>query len=171
MQGRRFALRQLVSVAAFLAFAGKAQARDPVVYAYDALGRLTSAAYPGGVTINYAYDAAGNRTLVATGAPPPPPPITASLSASTWYSGPGGVDPAVVVTATGGTPPYTYAWQRVSGNPNTQADAPTASTTTWTFTGSGTMPPNKVSTWRCQVTDAASTTVHTANATVTINVL
>jgi RHS repeat-associated protein len=30
-------------------------------YAYDALGRLTQASYPGGLTVSYTYDAAGNR--------------------------------------------------------------------------------------------------------------
>ncbi|MBO9502478.1 RHS repeat domain-containing protein, partial [Brevundimonas sp. A19_0] len=53
-----------------------ALARDPVIYTYDALGRLTSAAYPTGVTVTYTYDAAGNRTQVVTsnGSTPPPPP-------------------------------------------------------------------------------------------------
>lgn len=41
-----------------------------VIYAYDALGRLTSATYATGAVITYIYDAAGNRTsLVTTGAP------------------------------------------------------------------------------------------------------
>jgi YD repeat-containing protein len=35
-------------------------------YTYDARGRVTIVAYPNGITISYAYDAAGNRTQVQT---------------------------------------------------------------------------------------------------------
>jgi YD repeat-containing protein len=34
----------------------------PVVYTYDALGRVSTASYDTGVCIAYAYDAVGNRT-------------------------------------------------------------------------------------------------------------
>jgi YD repeat-containing protein len=46
-----------------------AQAGVSVTYAYDALGRVTQAAYSNGVTITYSYDAAGNRTsrVLSTG--------------------------------------------------------------------------------------------------------
>jgi RHS repeat-associated protein len=37
-------------------------------YGYDAVGRLTSVALPGGRTITYGYDAAGNRTVVSDNA-------------------------------------------------------------------------------------------------------
>lgn len=51
-----------------------------VAYAYDALGRITSATYDNGVVIAYSYDAAGNRTaLVVSGTPTPP-------SGSIWGS-------------------------------------------------------------------------------------
>lgn len=48
--------------------------------AYDQLGRLTQITYPGGVTIAFAYDAAGNRTsYTVTGSPnivpPAPTPV------------------------------------------------------------------------------------------------
>ena len=42
------------------------------IYSYDALGRLASAVYSDGsitTTITYSYDAAGNRTSVATTSP------------------------------------------------------------------------------------------------------
>jgi len=43
-----------------------------VSYKYDTLGRLIEVDYPSGYSITYAYDAAGNRTLVtSTGASPP----------------------------------------------------------------------------------------------------
>lgn len=34
-------------------------------YRYDALNRLVSVMYETGLTVNYSYDAAGNRTAVA----------------------------------------------------------------------------------------------------------
>lgn len=173
--GRRFALRSLVSGLALLTMgrAARASASDPVIYTYDALGRLTSAAYPSGVTINYTYDAAGNRTQVSSGSTPPPPPpgpLSATASATTWFSGPSGEDSPIVVTVTGGTAPYYYTWQRVSGNPGTQATNPNGTPNGWIFTGTPGFPWTKVSTWRCQVTDSASTTVYTSNVTVTIDV-
>jgi YD repeat-containing protein len=58
---------------------------------YDDLGRLTQVTYPGGVIIQYSYDAAGNRTTYSvTGSPNAPPstggggggsvPIAASIN-------------------------------------------------------------------------------------------
>jgi YD repeat-containing protein len=37
---------------------------DQISYTYDALGRLVTVAYPNNSTVTYAYDPAGNRTLV-----------------------------------------------------------------------------------------------------------
>jgi hypothetical protein len=74
------------------------------------------------------------------------------------------------VTATGGVAPYTYAWQRVSGHQFTFASAPAASSTTWYVAGGTLFPPIKTSVWRCQVTDAASTSVFTSNVSVSIDV-
>lgn len=150
-----------------------AHAGDPVTYTYDALGRLTSATYPGGVTITYSYDPAGNRTEVVsapTPPPPPPGPLTAAASALSWFSGPSGEDPPVSVAIGGGTPPYYLAWQRVSGNPATEASNPTGTPTTWAFTGTPGFPWQKTSTWRCQVSDSASTVVLTGDVAVTIDV-
>ncbi|PNG53114.1 MULTISPECIES: RHS repeat domain-containing protein [unclassified Variovorax] len=55
-----------------LAVAGFAAHAGSVSYVYDALGRLASAVYSNGsttTTITYSYDAAGNRTSVATTSP------------------------------------------------------------------------------------------------------
>jgi YD repeat-containing protein len=41
-----------------------------VTYAYDTLGRLSTATYDNGKQIAYTYDPAGNRTLVVTQATP-----------------------------------------------------------------------------------------------------
>jgi YD repeat-containing protein len=46
-------------------FVGVAAYADTVSYTYDDAGRLTSATYPSGASIQYSYDAAGNMTAVA----------------------------------------------------------------------------------------------------------
>jgi len=56
-----------------------------VTFTYDAVGRVTSAVYDTGVTLQYNYDPSGNRTqqvlVVGTspGAPPPAPPAPAAF--------------------------------------------------------------------------------------------
>ena len=74
------------------------------------------------------------------------------------------------MTARGGAPPYAYAWKRVTGTPGTACVAPSSSSGTWYFTGGSLFPPNKISTWRCLVTDAASGSTYTPNVTVTLDV-
>ena len=67
---RIFAARAIC--AGFLALAGLAVIAGSVSYTYDALGRLATVIYNNGTTtttINYSYDAAGNRTSVATTSP------------------------------------------------------------------------------------------------------
>ncbi|SAL35245.1 RHS Repeat protein [Caballeronia udeis] len=67
---RRAGIRQVagfvVSIAS-LSFAAAAFSASDVTYTYDALGRLTKATYNDGLkskTIDYYYDAAGNRSIV-----------------------------------------------------------------------------------------------------------
>lgn len=172
---RRIALRRLLAGGALLALWPRAAlARDPVVYTYDALGRLTSATYPSGVTVVYTYDAAGNRLQVWAGSgpppPPPPPALIVSLSATTWSSMSGVDDPPIQVSVTGGVPPYAYAWQRLSGHQFTVADNPYGSSTGWYVSGGTLFPPIKNSVWRCQVTDAAGTSLFTSNVSVSVDV-
>src|SRR5689334_17298647 len=71
---------------AFCAAASPAVAGNgSVTFTYDAVGRVTSAVYDTGVTLQYSYDAAGNRTqqvlVVGTspGAPPPAPSAPAAF--------------------------------------------------------------------------------------------
>jgi len=151
-----------------LARAAKA---DPVTYTYDVFGRVTSVTYPNGTTTTYTYDDAGNRTgrsNAASPPPPPPPPLAAAVSPSSLEgTGSEGTAPATT-TATGGVAPYVYLWQRMSGSTNIIAGEPTAATTEFGWTGALTGPP-RLSTWRCRVTDAASTVIYTGNITVSIN--
>lgn len=181
-KGRRLLLGSLLGgVAAAVMLRTPARAQS-VQYTYDALGRLSTATYPSGVVTRYSYDAAGNRTEVYSGTNPPPPPppppapppappgaLAATVSAATWFSSAASEDAPVVASATGGTPPYAYVWQKVSGNPGTYSTNPSSNFGSWYFSGSG-ISPVKVSTWRCQVTDASSASTFTPNVEVTIDV-
>lgn len=69
MQKRISAAVLTATLMSTLLMAAPAQAGS-VQYTYDQLGRVTQVKYSNGVTITYAYDAAGNRTSqVTTGAP------------------------------------------------------------------------------------------------------
>jgi YD repeat-containing protein len=48
------------------------QAAGTIGYKYDALGRLAEVNYPSGYSVNYSYDAAGNRTVVTSNGAAPP---------------------------------------------------------------------------------------------------
>lgn len=178
---RRTTLGRLLAGGALLAFLPRAaMARDPEVYAYDALGRLTSVTYDNGDVLYYVYDAAGNRTQVQRNGTPPAPPsppgpptpstLAVGVTATTWLSSPvTGEDPPVAALVSGGVPPYSFTWQRVSGLATVQPNTPNASWTEWVWTGSNPTPPTKQATWRCRVIDAASTTVYSPNVVATID--
>ena len=152
-----------------------------VQYTYDAQGRLTRVVYSNGVVVDYTYDNAGNRSQVVRNdgvsppAPPPPPPpvVSGHLNATTWNWTKTGTAPPLVIptfvvaTPLGGVAPYTYSWQRVSGDASTTATAPSAVSTAWTR---ATTPLNVTNTsvWRCQITDSRSTSAFTPNVTVNI---
>lgn len=63
---------------------------------------------------------------------------------------------SVVVNATGGTGPYTYAWTRVSGDSAISATSPAAATTT--FTATVPRDGERTGVWRCTVTDSLAAT-------------
>lgn len=76
----------LVTGVAAFAVVAPAPAIAGVQYVYDSAGRLIRAIYSNGVTIEYRYDAAGNRTQILTSNTPNTPPVavndTASVNAS-----------------------------------------------------------------------------------------
>ncbi len=78
---------------------------ENIQYVYDELGRLTRATYPNGVTVDYSYDAAGNRTQVvrAGGASPPPSPPPGGFSATIAITGTGPVNLRALADAAGYT--------------------------------------------------------------------
>lgn len=119
-----------------------------------------------------AYDNAGNTSGQSNSASATTwPPVVATLSTGKWRwlkrgANPTQIDPPVVCTGSGGSGSgYTYAWQWVSGDTQTSAVSPTASSTRWTRD----IPyqdATYTSTWRCLVTDSGG---NTGQNTVTVN--
>ncbi|MDF5753066.1 hypothetical protein [Spongiactinospora sp. TRM90649] len=90
-----------------------------------------------------------------------------TVSSTSWYyirafSNPPYVSQPVAVSVTGGVPPYSYAWQKISGDYITSAANPTGSSTGW----SRPIPPRSrsgewSSEWRCLVTDSRGIMAYT----------
>lgn len=168
-QNRRGLLGGLLAgaVACAVVLMPKAGQTQSLAYTYDALGRLTSVTYPGGIVTTYTYDAAGNRTQLTSGPPAPPPALAAAVSGTFFEGGLSADAGTAVVTANGGVAPYAYLWERLSGVATTVAYYPASNQGIWYYTGTAIGPP-KVTTWRCRVTDGASTVVYTPTVTVRI---
>lgn len=146
------------------------------------LAAITAASFAdtaaaGGTVYSYtvvAYDNAGNVSAqssavsVAT-----PPALAAAASSTSWnylkVNKHVTVDPAVVVTASGGSNSgYSYAWERVSGDTATTIVSAASSTVSWRRP---TLPENFIdyrSVWRCRVTDSAGNTVYSPSVTVNL---
>ena len=74
-------MRVFFIFALLIVFGAAAEAAETITYTYDARGRLKTVARTGtppvnnGVTTNYTYDKADNRTVkTTTGSANPPPP-------------------------------------------------------------------------------------------------
>lgn len=87
-----------------------------------------------------------------------------NLSAST--SGGGGTltTGSVTATATGGTPGYSYLWERRSGGGSTLCNSSTSATTTFSGTSSPTDYFEDI--WRCRVTDSVGGIGYSPDVTV-----
>lgn len=86
-------LRSLVKIGVTaLALFAAAPATADVQYVYDSSGRLIKAIYSNGVTIQYRYDAAGNRTQIVTSQPPNSSPIAVNDTAAVNAGGAVNID-------------------------------------------------------------------------------
>lgn len=70
----------------------------------------------------------------------------------------------VTTTVSGGTGPFTYSWEYVSGNLGMAPDTPTANSTT--FTGDVNNADTLHSEYRCLITDANGATTYSPNVIV-----
>lgn len=72
----------------------------------------------------------------------------------------------VITTVTGGTPAYTYLWERVSGDTATTATAGSSAATAFSRTAA----PVRffTSTWRCKVTDSLGNIAYSPNVDVAL---
>jgi len=88
-------------------------------------------------------------------------PLSATVSANYWsmnWHWPAGPveDPPVTVTVAGGTGPFTYAWQRVSGDPTAYATYSYNATTNFNnYIPVGDWEP-RTSVFRCLITDTST---------------
>jgi hypothetical protein len=99
-----------------------------------------------------------------------PAPLTVATSATTWswfqQSGqPAQVSPNVVVTPSGGFPPYEYLWEKISGDDSTVVSQSNGNSVKWNATV-GQFFKDYTSLWHCRVRDSAGTTTYSFNVTV-----
>lgn len=101
--------------------------------------------------------------------------LSVSLSATTAYgvahglasSGPVTTATSITVTVSGGTAPFTYAWQFVSGDLAVVANTPAAATTSF---GAALVPSggSKEAVYQCKVTDTNGATITTDTVTAEV---
>jgi YD repeat-containing protein len=72
----------LLTAGVTAALVAASPAAADVQYVYDSAGRLIKAVYTNGITIEYRYDAAGNRTQIVTSNPPNTLPVASNDAAS-----------------------------------------------------------------------------------------
>jgi hypothetical protein len=88
-------------------------------------------------------------------------PLSATVSDTYWqinWHWPAGpvIDPPTVVTVSGGTGPFTYSWQRISGDHTAYATSPTSNATRFNnYIPVGDWEPRE-SYFRCLITDTAT---------------
>ncbi len=138
---------------------------SPATTSFSDTGLASSTAYSYTVA---AYDNATNTSAQSNTANATTwPAVTATVSSGAWRwrrlgTKPVAVDPPVVCTGSGGSGSgYTYAWQYISGDTQTNVNSGTSSSTIWSRSV-----PNVNATydslWRCLVTDSAGNTGQTS---------
>lgn len=90
-----------------------------------------------------------------------------SVTATLTGSGTATTTPTITATPSGGTAPYTYNWQYISGDLSVYPTNPTSSSTDFAQFGSPEF--TYISNYRCVVTDSASNTVNSATVGITID--
>ena len=90
-----------------------------------------------------------------------------SASATQVGTGTATTTPTITATPSGGTAPYTYNWQYISGDSSVYPTNPTSAATDFARFGSPEF--TYVSNYRCVVTDSASNTVNSATVGITID--
>ncbi len=135
---------------------------------------LTDATAASGTSYTYtvtARDSSHNESVQSSGVNVTTPNIlAASVNSTSWAyvsvnNLPPTISPNVVVTATGGSGGYTYLWQWVSGDTQTNAAGPTNNSTGFNRT-LGSTSAIYTSIWRCRVTDSSGAIAYTPNVTV-----
>lgn len=106
---------------------------------------------------------ASNFSGSVVNSPPSSSPPTASVSTTTPNSG------VCVITASGGTAPYTYSWARVSGDTSIVASSPSSASTAFQGSCDVDAPPAGA-VMRCTVTDSAMNTT-TVDVSVSLSYL
>lgn len=110
---RSFFAPAILLAAGSAAFRPSSANADTVQYQYDVFGRVVRVIYNSGATIDYTYDAAGNRTQIVRSSSPPANSFTQTIS----VSGGGGVNLRTLANGAGynGAQPATVTYQLGSG--------------------------------------------------------
>lgn len=104
---------------------------------------------------------AGTPSPTASAAP-------SSVAGSTVTSGATATSNAATATPSGGTAPYDYAWEFVSGDATIVANTPLVASTTFRATV-GSANPDRVAAWRCKVTDALGRIAYTNTVAIDLS--
>lgn len=111
----------------------------------------------------------GSATATVSVTVQPAPVFSAGTSQTSWLAQRYGNtpivnDPPISVSVANGSGPYTYAWEKVSGDTSTTVN-PSGATATWSR--SLAQPGMFASTWRCKVTDSQGRVAYTPLINVT----
>lgn len=130
-----------------------------------------AAGFSGSDSFNYTITDgyAGSATATVSVTVQAAPAFSAGVSKPSWFAQrygntPISYDSPVSVSTANGSAPYTYAWERVSGDATTTVN-PSGATATWSR--SLAQPGVFTSVWRCRVTDGQGRVAYTPTVSVT----